>query len=367
MDIFKIDELFDTDMPYEHKDDLIQILNEFKRGHYPNVLSKTSALKDKNDLDSQIIRNLNVIGAICHAEMTEYKAASNIISELYQDAKNDLMMLGELAYMCDYKLSRRIMSAAVKQMEENNETDRIKLARGYLILAESEEKMDKVVRSIKYYQQGLDYFKEGDDRDDYMILYIHFKIGMLHAVLNNTEESITYLDQAILLAGDANPELKINSLVSIAKTHGANDENEKAYPYLAEALEMLENSSLWGTLTHAEALTEMAFYYFDQSKLNEAVPYYEKAIATYKGLQHTSHRKVGMIYMQYAYCLEHMDGKNTRLAGENYEHAIERLEMTKDKQLLENAFADVIAFFDTTNNTKKKELYEDRFVKMVNE
>ncbi|SEQ64763.1 Tetratricopeptide repeat-containing protein [Virgibacillus subterraneus] len=366
MDILNLEELFNDNVSGEHKEDLVQILDEFKRGHYPNVLSKLKALRENNELHNVLVKKLWMVEAICHAEIGESRAASEIISKLYMDDDSDLMLLGELAFMCDYKLARRIMSAAVKQMEEEEETDRIKLARGFLVLAEVEEKLEKFVRSVKYFQKGLGYFEEGDNRDQYMILYIHFKIGMLYSMQNKGEESISYLNKVIEMAGNDNEELKIKSLVSIAKTYGSKDQNKQAYPYLEEALQLLQVSSLVNTIAHAEALTEMAYYYFDKSQLNEAVPYYQDAIERYNNLQFPSHRQLGMIHMQYAYCLEHKKGSSIQHAGINYEKAIERLELTKDRQLLENALADVIAFFDNTNNTKKKRYYENKFVEMAN-
>lgn len=366
MDILNLDELFNDNISDKNREKMVEILEEFKRGHYPNVLSKSAALQEEVTSDQELMQKLKMVDAICHAEIGEMKAASDIIYDLYEEEDSDLALLGELAFMCDYKLARRIMSAAVKQMEDNKEADRLKLARGYLVLAEAEEKMEKFVRSIKYYQKGLHFFQENDSRDQYMTLYIHFKIGMLHSVQNDTEESVSHLHKVIEMAGADNPELKIKSLVSIAKTYGSKDQNEAVYPYLEEALQLLDGSTLENTVAHAEALTEMAFYYFNQSNLNEAVPYYRDAISVYKKSQYPSHRQLGMIYMQYAYCLEHMDSKKIRDAGLNYENAIERLELTQDGQLLENALADVIAFFDSTQDDKKKRIYEEKFVKMTN-
>ncbi|MFB4169553.1 tetratricopeptide repeat protein [Virgibacillus sp. JSM 102003] len=366
MDILNLAEIFNDNVSVEHKDDLVQILDEFKRGHYPNVLSKSKTLRENNDVHTVLVQKLWMVEAICHAEIGENKASSEIIAQLYRNDDSDLMLLGELAFMCDYKLARRIMTAAIKQMEVELEADRIKLARGYLVLAEVEEKLEKLVRSVKYFQKGLSYFEEDDNRDQYMILYIHFKIGMLYSMQNKGDESISYLKKVIEMAGDDNEELKIKSLVSIAKTYGSKDQSKQAYPYLEEALQLLGDSSLVNTIAHAEALTEMAYYYFGKSMLNEAVPFYKDAIETYNNLQFPSHRQLGMIHMQYAYCLEHKEGSNLLDASKNYEKAIERLELTKDRQLLENALADVIAFFDNTNNTKKKRYYENKFVEMAN-
>ncbi|SFD45987.1 Tetratricopeptide repeat-containing protein [Lentibacillus persicus] len=366
MDILNLNEHFRDNMSSEYRAELEELLEEFKRGHYPNVLSKSADLRLKGDLDRELRDKLRMVEAISHSEIGEVKASSDIISELYHDSTIEWMLLGELAFMCDFKLARRILSSAVKEMEESGEMDRIKLARGYLVLAEAEENLEKYVRAIKYFKKGLTYFQDNEAPDQYMILYLHFKIGMMYSMKNEADESLHYLNKVIELAGDSNEELKINSLVTIAKTFGSKNENEKAYPYLQEALGLLEGSSLENKLSHAEALTEMAFYYFDQSKLAEAVPYYENAVNVYKRLSHVSHRKVGMVYMQYAYCLENMEQPNLREAGKSYEKAIGKLELTKDGELLENALADVIAFFDKTNDQKTKRKYENKFVELTN-
>ncbi len=128
-----------------------------------------------------------------------------------------------------------------------------------------------------------------------MILFLHYKLGALHSMINETYEAIDYLE----------------------KTY------EKSYTYLNEAIPMFKGSPLANKLVHAEAYIEMAYNYFDQSQLNKAIPYYEKAIV--------------------------------------------QLEKTNDQELLENALADVIAFFSSTDNLKKKRLYENKFVKMTNE
>ncbi|TMN23396.1 tetratricopeptide repeat protein [Lentibacillus cibarius] len=366
MDILNLDDHFKHDMPTTYRSRLEEVLEEFKRGHYPNVLNKSAELRKEPDLDKELADKLRMVEAICHSEIGEVKSATSIISELFYESDIDHMLLGELAYMCDFKLARRILSTAVKQMEEDEETDRLTLARGYLVLAEAEENLEKYVRAIKYFKKGLSYFQSDDKKDQHMILYLHFKIGMMYSMKNDPEESLAYLGKVIDMAGDNDTGLKINSLVTIAKTYGSKDENEKAYPYLEESLKLLEGSDQEQTLTHAEALTEMAFYHFHKSAFAQAVPYYSKAVAIYEKLPQTSHRKLGMIYMQYAYCLEHMEENDIRQAGNIYEKAVDRLEKIKDRELLENALGDVIAFFDRTGNDKKKRQYENKFVKMTN-
>ncbi len=355
MDILNLDEHFKHNMETTYRNRLEELLEEFKRGHYPNVLSKSAELRAEPDLDKELAEKLRMVDAICHSEIGEVKSATAIISELFNESGIDQMLLGELAFMCDFKLARRILSTAVKQMEEDGQTDRLKLARGYLVLAEAEENLDKYVRAIKYFKRGLSYFQEDDSKDQYMILYLHFKIGMMYSMKNDTEESLAYHSKVIDMAGEGNTGLKISSLVTIAKTYGSKDENEKAYPYLEEALNLVQGSDQEQTLTHAEALTEMAFYHFNKSAYTQAVPYYKEAVAIYEKLPQTSPRKLGMIYMQYAYCLEHMDENDNRQAGNIYEKAVDRMEKANDRELLENAIGDVIAFFDRTGNDKKND------------
>ncbi|OZU90524.1 hypothetical protein CIL03_05090 [Virgibacillus indicus] len=370
MDILNLNEKINEVITEENNDDLEVIIEEFRRNHFPNVLSKIKQFRENHKTDDKLAELLLLVESISHAQIGENKAASEIMSNLYQNSSDlkseELILYGELAFMSDYKLARRIMSEAVKKMDNDEETDRIKLARGYLVLGETEENLEKFVRAIKYYKRGLSCFEEDDNRDKYMILFLHFKLGVLYSTINDSEKSIEYLNKTIELAGDDHPEMKINSLVSIAKTYGSKDQNEMAYSYLEKAISMLENSSLAETMVHAEAYTEMAFYYFDQSMLEEAVPNYNKAIEIFLKLPNYSRRKLGMIYMQYAYCLEHKEKANKSLAARSYETAIDELEKTSDRELLENALADVISFFDNTNNQRKKKLYENKFVQLSN-
>jgi tetratricopeptide (TPR) repeat protein len=367
--IFDIDDKKDAIIKENNKKDLEIIVHEFKKGHFPNVLTKVREFREKYKEDGTTKFSL-LVEAISQAQIGAEKESAQVISDLYNKSDHltvdELIEFGELAFLSDYKLTRRILSEAVKRMENENVEHRIKLARGYLVLGEAEENLEKFKRAIKYYKKGLTYFESEDKRDQYMILFLHFKLGVLHSTINMPDEAIYYLDKTIELAGEEHEDIKINSLVSIAKTYGSMEEDEKAFEYLSTALPLLEDSSLRNRMVHAEALTEMAFYYFNQSMLEEAIPYYEKTIRVYRGLTTHSARKLGMIYMQYAYCLEHKEDRNFSLAGRNYEFAVNELEKSTDRELLENALADVISFFDQRNNTKKKSFYENKLVKLTN-
>lgn len=372
MNILNIDELIESVATDANKVALDEVIQEFKREHYPNVLSKTKGVRGQFPHDENLKRLLAIIDAISHAEMGELKAAGEIIEQLYYDSSKkegkDLIQLAELAFMSDYRLSRRIMTEAINVLENEGTSDSLTLTRCYLVLGEAEEHLQKYKRAIKYYQKGLNLFEDTkqQSQDKYMIIYLHFKIGMLNSTLQETDEAIHHFKKANDHADEQHTDIKVYSLVGLAKTYASVQMGDQAYPYLVEAIEIINQSPLTGSLTHAEALTELAFYYFERSKFEEAIPHYKLAIEVYLKQPQHSARLLGMIYMQYAYCLNHEHEADNVQAGKTYERAIELLEKADNPKLLENALADVIAFFDQTKNDKKKRYYEDLLVKNMN-
>ncbi|WP_188206972.1 tetratricopeptide repeat protein [Alkalibacillus aidingensis] len=371
MDIFNLEETLKEYKTENNEADLNEIVDQFKGNQFENVLAKTDEYRKKHEPDEVLKKVLLLLDATCYAQMDDNEKAAEIINSLYQGSHDqsidDLILFGNIAFMCDLKLSRRIMSDAVKQMEEEESYDQVEAARAYLVLGEAEENLEKFKRAIKYYKQGLAHFQQAEGPYEEMVLFLNFKLGALHSQINELDEAINYLEQTIEMADESNQEVKINSLVSMAKMYGNKDQYEKAINYLHEAIPMLEDSSLSGKFVHAEACTEMAYNYFAQSKPDEAVPYYEKAIDIHLNNPNFSYRELGMIYMQYAYCLENQEQSDKVAAGKNYEKAIEQLEQTEDYELLENALGDTIAFFESTGNQKKKRFYENKFVKLTNE
>ncbi|MCM3569275.1 lipopolysaccharide assembly protein LapB [Neobacillus mesonae] len=371
MDIFNLDESLKEYINETNKEDLDVIIDEFKQSRFQNVLSKTKVFREKHETNKRLARILSLLDAACHSQIDEEKQAADIIRNMYQDSNensiDDIILYGSLAFMCDYKLARKIMSDAVKRIQNEEAFDQMKAARAYLVLGETEENLKKFVRAIKYYKQGLTYIQKEINTDNQMVLYLHFKLGALHSLINETDEAIAYLQKTLELADDANTEIKINSLVSMAKMVGSKNEYEKAIAYLKEAIPMFDGSSLANKFVHAEAYTELAYNYFVQSQYDEAVPYYENAITLHLKIPNYSARELGMIYMQYAYCVDHKEDPDKLLAGRNYEKAFEQLEKSNDQELLKDALADIIVFFDSTGNKKKKHFYESKFVKLTNE
>ena len=368
-DIFNLEESIKEYLNEDNKTELDGIVDAFKRNTFLNVLSKIKGFRENHKINKELARILSLIEAACYSQTGEGKLAAVMIRNMYEESENqsidDLILYGNLAFMCDYKLVRKIMSDAVSQIESQEPVDKTKAAFTYLVLGEAEEHLEKYVRAIKYYKRGLNYMQE--EQDNQNVLFLHFKLGALHSIINETDEAIVHLQKTLELANETNLEIKMNCLVSIAKIYGRKNEYEQAYSYLKEAISMIESSSLVSKRVHAEAYTEMAYNYFEQTQFDEAVPYYEKAIAIYPKILNYSAREFGMIYMQYAYSMEHKEQSDKLLAAIHYEKAIEQLEKTNDQELLAGALGDTILFFENIGNKKKKRFYENKFVKLTNE
>jgi tetratricopeptide (TPR) repeat protein len=371
--VLNVDEEIKKLATEENRELLEEIAGEFKQGFFTNVLSKTSRFRKGFELDDELKHLLDIIDVTSHAQLGEMEEAAKIVEGLFEKTKDDqetiddLLLYGQLAFMCDYKLARKILSHTRNVMEEQGETGSIRLARCYAILGEAEENLQKFPRAIKYYEKSLEMIETKEEQEREIVVFIYYKLGGLYSSINETKKAIEYLERTLELAEGYNEDIKMNSLVSLAMMHGSEEEEDKVKAYLDQALPLLEQSSLKNKMVHAEAHTEMAYYYFNQSLFDDAVRHYEETSHIYKQLPTYSARKLGMIYMQYAYALENQKNPEKLKAGKTYEKAIEQLEKTNDRDLIESALADVIDFFHTNHQQKKKRYYENKFVELTND
>ena len=233
MDIFNLDDNIKEFINETNKGDLNGIADAFKQSDFSNVLLKTKEFREEHETNEGLARILSILDATCHSQIGEAKQAADIILNLYQDSNDktidDLILYGDLAFMCDLKLARKIMSEAVNQIENTGHFDPIKTAHVYLILGEAEENLEKFVRAIKYYKRGLTFIQGEKNQDRQMVLFLHFKLGALHSMINQTDEAIDYLEKTIELTEESDREIKINSLVSIARMYGSIEESRESH------------------------------------------------------------------------------------------------------------------------------------------
>src|SRR5690606_3568024 len=143
MDIFNLDENIKEYINEDNKADLAFIVQEFKNGHFTNVLSKTKAFREKHEISSGLNHILSLVDATSHAQTGDTKKAADIIKRMYEQTDEtsleDIILYGNLAFMCDFKLTRRIMSDAVKRIKKGNTLDKLQTSHVYLVLGEAEE------------------------------------------------------------------------------------------------------------------------------------------------------------------------------------------------------------------------------------
>ncbi|HLQ70779.1 MAG TPA: tetratricopeptide repeat protein, partial [Bacillota bacterium] len=202
-------------------------------------------------------------------------------------------------------------------------------------------------------------------KDAYLNVFLTFKIGMLYTTLNEQENALAYLKQSLEYTDESVPQLKINSLVGIGQIYAGLDKGDEGYPYLQEALDMLPNSTLKNSPVHMDALTEMGYYHYSQGQYDKGTTMYEEAIQMYTASRNTNPRKLGMMYMQYAYCLANQENPQEELAGTHFEKAIVQLEKENDVELLHSALNDVITFFDKIGSKSKRQYFEKRMLKLA--
>lgn len=369
-DILNVEEEIKSFMDDTNEHDLKVLIEEFQERHYTNVLSKAKAFRDTYVDNEALIHTLLKVSAISHAEIQEYRQAKEIISDLYfggvYTSIEELIMLGELAFMCDYKLARRIMSAVIEKAETEQSVNEDVISGVYLILGETEENLNKPKRALKYYKSGLDLLSGQNEDEDYIKVFLSFKIGMLHTAEQEQGTALEYLKRSLEYAEGTLPQLKINSLIAIGQIYGSIDKGDEGYPYLVEALEMLPESELKNSPAHMEALLEVGYYHYKQGEYEKGANVYEDAVQVSKALN-TPPRKLGMMYMQYAFCLANQNEANNRLASTFFEKAIDQLENENDTELLHSALTDVIAFFEEVGNRSKREFYEKRMLTLAEE
>src|SRR5690625_220896 len=164
MEVFNLDDNIKKFKNETNKDDLDVIVEKFKSGNFQQVLEKTKQFRKNHEVNEQLATVLSLIDTTCHSQIGEKQQAVAILMNLYNNAQDasidDLILYGNFAFMCDYKLARRIMSDVVKRMEKEETYDREKLAHSYLMLGEAEENLEKYIRAIRYYKRGLAYFEE---------------------------------------------------------------------------------------------------------------------------------------------------------------------------------------------------------------
>lgn len=351
---------------HEKNTEIQVILSSFENGDFANVVKSIMAAKLTYQDNVDMTRVLLLLELTSYLKLEQTVEAKESLRALHtiipENDYEKLFTLGEMAYQLDLKLARKMMSQLVNTLEADRERSHNILGEAYLLLAEIEETMDKLPRAIKYYEKGMEHLTV-ESSDQNLFAFLFYKIGILNSALRKDAKAIEAFEKGLALVNQ-DIENKVHILVSLGKIYMSKRESEEAFPYLTEGLYLIVKTDLKNKLIHAEALTEIAYYYFEKKQVDDALPFYEQALNIYCLDKEVSSQKLGMIYMQYAYCLEHKKSPNIRQASMQYENGLTHLEESGNKELFENALVDAISFFAKTKNNQKKRHYETKLLKL---
>src|SRR5690625_4553125 len=138
MNIINLEDSIEKFLTEQNKEHLMMIIENFSSGHFEETLAQIQSFQENHPIQDNLGALLSMIRATCYAQTGKHKQAAQIIKELYENGKDasvdDIILYGNLAFMCDYRLSRRIMSDAVKRLEKEESIDRQKAAQAYQVL-----------------------------------------------------------------------------------------------------------------------------------------------------------------------------------------------------------------------------------------
>src|SRR5699024_10923136 len=213
--VLNVDEEMKKYITEENRELLSEIAREFKEGIFTNVLSKTSRLRSQFQPEAGLNHLLDIIKVTSHAQLGEMDQAAEIINELFEkkkdnpEAVDELLLYGQLSFMCDYNLARKIMSHTRNIMEDQGETESTRLARCYAMLAEAEQNLNKYLLAVKYYQRGIEIIDRNEAQEKDIILFHYYKRAGLYTTMNETGKAIEFLEKTLQLAEGYNEEIKI--------------------------------------------------------------------------------------------------------------------------------------------------------------
>src|SRR5690625_2775852 len=107
MDIFNIHEKLKEITNDINKEDLHTLGQELELENFKDVLLKSGQIREKYQSNAELQKILLLVEAVSYAQTGDLEASAEIISELYNSmplATDEIVLLGQLAFMCDYKL-----------------------------------------------------------------------------------------------------------------------------------------------------------------------------------------------------------------------------------------------------------------------
>ncbi|WP_080872862.1 tetratricopeptide repeat protein [Oceanobacillus timonensis] len=232
------------------------------------------------------------------------------------------------------------------------------------MLAEIDENMGSFPRAINYYKQALDQLTKVYEKDHFMIVYIYSKIGTLSIRTLKKDQAKSYLEKGLTLSHPF-PKIRMQFLYALGKIYSDEKTYDQAQKVFTAFLEGLEKDDRKNSIAYGNTLQAMAFNHIEQDQIEQAFERYKEALAIYEKIPNVKEEK-GLTLIRLGYCYENREKQDISKADQCYEKGFKQIEKTRNQELLEEALAGMIDFYNRNNQPKKKQRYEDKFVKLVN-
>lgn len=288
----------------------------------------------------------------------------------YQTEKNklfiarELIRIGEVYFYIDLKKARRTVTNAIKMLTETEEENLQDMSKAILMLAEIDENVGNYPRAINYYKQALDPLLKMHKEDHFLIVYVYSKIGTISIRTFKIGQAKDYLEKGLHLSKPY-AKIRMQFLYALGKIYSDEERYGEAFNMFQEFLHHLEKEGRKNSVAYGNALQSIAFNEIKQVNIEKAYAYYQEALAIYEKLTNCKEEK-GLTYIRLAYCYENSNVPDKIKAEDCYEKGYRIIEKTRNGELLEEALAGIIEFFTRNDQPKKRKIYENKLVKILN-
>src|SRR5699024_10057265 len=134
-----------------------------------------------------ILESVNALSEV-YIQIENYEKAVELyqhLLEAYQEAGDQIseartfLRIGEIHFYINLKEARKIITKAIKQLDEIYQQDHLDIAKAVLMLAEIDENLSNFPRAINYYKQALRQLMQFYEEDHFLIVYVYSKIGTI--------------------------------------------------------------------------------------------------------------------------------------------------------------------------------------------
>lgn len=317
-----------------------------------------------------ILESVNALSEV-YIQIENYEKAVELyqhLLEAYQEAGDQIseartfLRIGEIHFYINLKEARKIITKAIKQLDEIYQQDHLDIAKAVLMLAEIDENLSNFPRAINYYKQALRQLMQFYEEDHFLIVYVYSKIGTISIKTFKLKQAKEYLEKGLRLSKNY-PKIRQQFLYALGKIYSDEEAFDKASTVFLEFMQRLEQEGRRKSIAYGNTLQAIAYNELRQDKFEDALHNYEKALEIYQSIPNCKEEK-GLTYIRLAYCYENIQAKDVEKAEILYEKGFKLIEKVRNPDLLEEALAGMIDFFKRNNNPKKRRIYEDKFVKL---